>query len=188
MNDDTLTRAERTDLQKVARMRARVARGGLEAAKAARLAEFESELLAEYPPDHEAWAELTAEGNALVARLDAELAARCEALGIRPEFRPGLSLSWYRRGENAADDRRAELRRLAKLELEARGKAARQQIDAAELEAVTAIVAVGLGSQARELLESMPTADELVGNVDLGELESKARPSGELRAVGGGVA
>lgn len=186
MSDDTLTRAERTDLQRVARMRARVARDGIDAVKAQRLAEFERELQARYAVDDEAWAELTAEAEGTVSRIDAEIAARCEALGIRPEFRPRISASWYYAGENASKERQAELRKLAQLELDAMGKAAKQRINAAELETVTEIVAVGMGSQARELLESMPTVEELIPVLEVEAIEGKHAPRG-LRAVGGGL-
>lgn len=182
---DELTRTERADLQRVARMRAKVARGAIEVVKAQRLAEFERELQARYAVDDAAWSELTAAAKAQVQQTDEELARRCEELGIRPEFRPRLTLGWYSAGANGSRDRQAELRKLARLELEAAGKAARQRIDAGELEAVTAIVAVGLGAEARELLEAMPTPEQLMPALDLGELEGKAAGRG-LRAVGGG--
>lgn len=183
---DELTRAERADLQRVARMRAKVARGAIEAVKAQRLAESERVLLAHYAVDDAAWSELTATAEAQVRQTDDEIARRCEELGIRPEFRPRLTLGWRSAGENAVKSRREELRRLARYELEAAGKTARQRIDAGELEAVTAIVAVGMGARARELLEAMPTPEQLVPVLDLGELEGKATGRG-LRAVGGGL-
>jgi hypothetical protein len=186
MSDDKLTRTESTDLQKLARMRARVARDGIEAVKAQRLLEFERELQERYEVDDAAWAELTAEAEATVRRIDAEIAERCEALGIRPEFRPRIGASWYRAGENASKDRQAELRKLARLELDAMGKAAKQRINAAELETVTEIVAVGLGSQARELLAAMPTVEELIPVLEVAAIEGKSAPRG-LRAVGGGL-
>ncbi|MEZ5184773.1 MAG: hypothetical protein R2720_03425 [Candidatus Nanopelagicales bacterium] len=175
---DELTRTERADLQRVARMRAKVARGAIEAVKAKRLAEFERELLAHYAVDDSAWSELTATAEAQVQQTDDEIARRCEELGIRPEFRPRLTLGWRSAGENAVKSRREELRRLARYELEAAGKTARQRIDAGELEAVTAIVAVGMGAQARELLEAMPTPEQLVPVLDLGELEARRLAAG----------
>ncbi len=177
------------------RMRAKVARNGIDAAKAARLAEFNRELLARYGIDHVAWGELTDQVRADVARVDAEIAKRCEELGIRPEFRPKLYAGWAQAGENASKERRADLRRMAALELDAMGKAAKQGIDAAELETITAIVAVGMGSEARELLAAMPTVEELIPALDVQALEDKA-PATESRgyvylsasdAVGGGL-
>ena len=185
MNEDALTRAERTDLQRVARMRAKVARNGIDAAKAERLHVFERELQARYGADDAALADLTAQAEAQVRAVDEELAKRCEAMGIRPEFRPSLRVWWSSAGENSSKDRQAELRKLARLELDAMGKAAKQRIDAAELETVTAIVAVGLGSQARELLEAMPTVDELLPALEVEAIEDKTRKG--LRAVGGGL-
>lgn len=95
----------------------------------------------------------------------------------------------------ASKERRADLRRMAALELDAMGKAAKQGIDAAELETITAIVAVGMGSEARELLAAMPTVEELIPALDVQALEDKA-PATESRgyvylsasdAVGGGL-
>ena len=185
MSEESLTRTERTDLQRLARMRAKFARNGIEAAKAERLHVFERELQARYAVDDDAWAELTAQGKAQVQALDQELARRCEALGIRPEFRPSINIWWRDAGQNASKERQTELRRLARLELDSMGKAAKQRIDAAELETVTAIVAVGLGSQARELLEAMPSVDELLPALEVEAIESKTRKG--LRAVGGGL-
>jgi len=102
---------------------------------------------------------------------------------------------WAQAGENASKERRADLRRMAALELDAMGKAAKQGIDAAELETITAIVAVGMGSEARELLAAMPTVEELIPALDVQALEDKA-PATESRgyvylsasdAVGGGL-
>ena len=187
MSGDALTRAERTDLQRVARMRANVARGEIDAVKAQRLAEFERELQARYEVDHEAWAALTRDAEEYVRTADAEVAKRCEALGIRPEFRPSLNLHWYSAGENAVKARQAELRKLARLELDAMGKSAKQRINAAELETVTAIVAVGMGSEARALLDAMPEVTELIPALEVEAVESKRSEARGLRAVGGGL-
>lgn len=91
MSDESFTRAERTDLQRLARMTANVARGGIDAAKAQRLHEFERELQARYEVDNEAWAELAATAEAQVRTLDQELAKRCEDLGIGRSFGPLLT-------------------------------------------------------------------------------------------------
>ena len=128
MSDDKLTRAQSADLQKLTRMIARNARDGIEAFKAQRLLAFERELQERYEVDNAAWAELTAEAEATVGRIDAEIAERCKALGIRPEFRPRISASWYRAGENGSKERQAELRKLARLELDAMGKAAKDAL------------------------------------------------------------
>ncbi|MFN8129408.1 MAG: hypothetical protein U0R28_11460 [Candidatus Nanopelagicales bacterium] len=187
MSGGALTRGEQVDLQKLARMRAKVARNQIDAVKAERLAEFERELQARYAVDNEAWADLTRDADEHVRKADEELAKRCEALGIRPEFRPRMTATWYNRGENASKERQAELRRLARLELDAMGKTAKQRIDAAELDAVTAIVAVGMGSEARALLEAMPEVGDLIPALALETVESKSSEARGLRAVGGGL-
>lgn len=181
--DDRLTRAERSDLQKVARMRARVARNGIDALKAQRLMQFEQELAARYDFDDSAWSELTTEAERMVREADAEIARRCEQLGIPKDFRPGLSIGWYSAGKNADEKVRAELRRLAKVELDAAGKSAKQEIDRAELEVVTEIIAVDMRPAAAELLANMPSVEQLIPTLDLDALEAQKKPP-RLRALG----
>jgi hypothetical protein len=150
----------------------RVAKAGIEGRQAELLADLEDQLAAEYRWDDEAWAEVTAEAKRAVAEADEAIAKRCADLGIRPEFRPGLQVSWYGRGENASKNRRAELRKVAQTRLAALAKMAKVAIDKDALERETTLVAGALSSaEAKDFLEAMPTLEALMPRIALAELE-----------------
>jgi hypothetical protein len=167
-----MTRKEREDLAKVVRMRAKVAREAAAQRESELLAVVEEQLSARYKADHKLWADIAEAAKAFVEEADAKIAALCREHGIPENFRPGLNLSWYSRGENASAERRAELRRLAESRIEASKKAARTAITAREAELLTRVIAGGLASdEARTFLESLPMADELMPPIVLHELE-----------------
>jgi hypothetical protein len=170
-----LTRAERADLLRVARMRAKVSRSSIDARKGELLVEFERQVSAIYDPADEAWADLVAKSRAATAACDAELAERCRALGIDERFRPKIAAEFFGRRQNASAERRAELRGLAIVEVDAGAKRAKHAIDAAEADVCGHILADGLGSiAASEYLAAIPTPDALMPPLDLTVIEAKA--------------
>jgi hypothetical protein len=95
---------------------------------------------------------------------------------VPESFRPGLYLQWYDRGENAAAERRAELRKLAQRKVAAAASAAVTAIEARGAEVLTALIAGGLQSaEARAFLATIPTAAQLMPPLALGELEETAK-------------
>src|SRR5688572_19090800 len=105
-NETTMmTASERKQLADVVRLRARVTKAGLETLAADRRAEVEAQLSAIHKADAEQWRDITAETDRLVKEANAQIAGICDLRGIRKEFRPGLHLSWYGRGENAIAER-----------------------------------------------------------------------------------
>jgi len=168
-----MTQGERTELSKLVRIRARVAKADVDALAARHLADVEAELAARYSANHQAWAEITTEAKAAIAAADAEIAERCRALGIRDEFRPQLFVSWSGRGENGDKTRRAELRKVAETELACRAKAAKVEIQRYEATQLTHLAAGALASdEARAFLEAMPTPAQLMPPVALLALEA----------------
>lgn len=96
---------------------------------------------------------------------DLQIAERCRKLGISERFRPRLEVHWYRRGENALKDRRAELCKVAQ----------------------TRLVEEGLGTDAaRQLLEELPAAEASMPPLEVTELEQHlgGRRGRHLRGVG----
>lgn len=167
-----LSRAEQQDLLRIVRQRAKLSCSQLEAHGARLLADFEAEVAAQYSVSSEAWADLTAAAKAACQAADAELARRCQELGVRPEFRPSISMSWYARGANADKERRTELRRVAQSRVAAGIKAAKVAISAAELEASERIIVTSLRGAAQEVLESIPTPADLLAPLDLDAIET----------------
>lgn len=167
-----ITRAERDQLSRLVRQRARVAKAGIEQRQAELLADVEEQLAAAYASDHEAWAEITAEAKEAIRRADAAVAEKCRELGIREEFRPSIRMDWWSRGENGSRERRQELRKVAQTRIAALAKAAKVQIDRDALERETELVAGALTSaEAKAFLESMPTVEALMPPLALAELE-----------------
>lgn len=185
MSDSTpMTKGERNELAKVARLRARVAGANVAQRQAELLAEIEEQLSAEYRFDDAAWADVTTEANRAIAEADAAVSQRCRDLGIPDRFRPSLTIGWYSRGENAAAARRTELRALAKARVEADAKAAKLVIANREADVLTEIIAGGLETDAaRRFLDSIPTAHELMPAFTLAELQPVA-PANRSR-IGG---
>jgi hypothetical protein len=180
-----MTRADRTELARVVRMRSKVARNGIEARQAELLVEFETQLAADYEFDDARWAAVTAAAKRAVAEADAEVAAACEELAIPSDFRPRLGLEWYGRGKNASARRRAELRKVALTRLDAAAKVARAAIDQSELDACTDLAAGALQSEeARAWLGRLPTVEQLMVPLHLADVEAaRSLGQGQLTAT-----
>lgn len=171
---DVMTKGEALELTKVVRAQARVGARLLDEVKAERLAQLEAELSAEFSLSDERWRHVTEEAERLIAALDGEIAAIYQEQGLRPEFRPGLSLVWYGRGQNGDDKRRAELRKAGQARIEADTRRARTQLEAWSADAQTKLVARNLTSDdARSFLSSMPTPAELVPVPTVAALEAE---------------
>jgi hypothetical protein len=179
-----MTRRDREDLAKVVRRREKLTKGDADRLAAERLAGFESQLAAIYKPgDDPVWQELYAAAATAVAEVKAKLAERCRELGIPEDWAPDLQLRWYGRGENAAAERRAELRRVAKTRIDADAKAAKVEIEKRSVAVQEQLIARGLDSEdAKVFLESMPTAEQLMPSVSVAEIEAAATAEGR-RAV-----
>jgi hypothetical protein len=162
-NLSRMTAAERLELGKLVRLNAKVAKDDAAARGQWLLADAETKLAARYKADEEAWADITAAAEKAVEEADAAIAALCRARGIPEDFRPGLHLSWYGRGENASRERRAELRKVAQAQVAALVKEAQVEIDRVAAQQLTQITQAGLTSEeARAFISGMPKPEELL--------------------------
>lgn len=171
-----MTKAERDDLAKLVRRREKIAKADADRLAAEMLAEFELQVATDYRiNDDDVWAQAHAAAEEAIAAADAAVAARCQELGIPQRFRPSIDVYWYSRGEHAAKDRVAELRRVAKSRLDANAKAAKVEIERHSVDIQTQLVARGLESaEAREFLASMPSAEQLMPALTVLEIETAA--------------
>lgn len=165
---ETMTRRERDDLAKLVRQRARVEKEMAEQRKAELLAEFEMQVATYYPFDNdETWAEVKSIVEVEIATANARVRERNRELGIPDEFAPSIEIGWRPGGQQLCVERVRELRRLAKVRLEAMEKAARTQIELRSVEVQTRLVAAGLSSTAaQEFLAALPSARDLMPSVD----------------------
>ncbi len=167
-----MSRADRANLERLARKRAKLATAQLGERVKTLKAEVEDQLSAIYEFSDSLWADVTAAAQAAVTQADAQVAEACRRAGIPDAFRPRLDLAWYGRGQTAAAARRAELRKLAYARIDEGAETAKVTIASSLLEVETELISGGLESgEAAAFIRAMPTADELLAPVDVGELE-----------------
>ena len=166
-----MSSAERAELRTLVRLRGRVAKTDIEARQAALIADAEAQLTVIYDARDEAWADIATRAQRLIGEADTELAGRCAELGIPEQFRPRLSAGWY--GRSTDKERRTELRRLARVRLEASAKAAKVEIDRSTASLLTTLAAGALtSSEAQTFLDSMPSITELMPRLDVPQLDA----------------
>lgn len=113
---EPMTKSEHEDLGKLIRNREAVMKAGAAQRSAELLGEFERQLASIYTYDQDL---IWKEAVEAVDETEAQIAARCEELGIPARFALSISLSWRGRGESAVAARRSELRNVAKSRIEA---------------------------------------------------------------------
>ena len=169
-----MTRAERTDLGALIRRREKLLKTAAKQRAVELMADFERQISTIFSYDDDGtWETAFASAERAVEDAEAVIAEQCRKLGIPPEFAPSLSLGWYGRGENAVSHRRTELRRVAKTEIDAMEARAKTEIERVSVEQQTALISDGLTSAAaQEFLEQMPTAENLMPVLDMGQIKA----------------
>jgi len=172
---NAMTKSEREDLIRLIKQREKVAKTAAEQRSAAMLAEFEAQVSAVHAFDtNEVWRAAVEAAQTAAKEAMTKVAQEADKLGIPKEFQPALGFSWARRGENEYQARRAELRRVAKAEIDALEKVARVQIEQASVQAQTEVIAHGLSSAAAiEFLRNMPAIDTMMPALDVGAIHAK---------------
>lgn len=171
---ETMTKAERDALLMLIKKREKVMKAAVAQQSSENLAEFERQIATIYEcDDDEVWREAATEADEAVQAAQEKIAARCDQLGIPKDCRPMLSLSWHGRGRTVLEERRNELRRVAKARIEANAKAASTKVEEFSLDAQAKILAHGLTSDAaKAFLEQMPSAKDLMPLPDPLELKA----------------
>lgn len=171
-----MTKGERDDLLRLVRQRERVLKSAAEKRSADMLADFEKKCTEKYPfANDETWTKAAKMADEAIAEADRMIAERAAELGIPDEFRPCIRHAYFERGEGAWKGRQAELRRLAKAQIEALEKAARVEIERLSVTAQTEIIANGLTSDAaKAFLAQMPAVDSLMPTLDLAQIETES--------------
>jgi hypothetical protein len=182
---DRMTKAERDDLVRLIKQRERVAKTAAEQRSAAMLAEFELQVSAIHKFDtNEVWAAAAQAAADAAKEANAKIEAEAARLGIPQEFRPRLTYSWMRRGENEYQARRGELRKLAKAEIDAIETTARVQIEAQSVAAQTEVIANGLTSEAAiAFLNTLPAIESMMPPLDVTAIQAKLAEQARARGV-----
>jgi hypothetical protein len=169
-----MTKGERADLARLVRQRERAAKHQAEHRSAELLAEFERQISREYRFDQRpVWKAAHDAAAQAVQAARSQIAAECRRLGIPPEFAPDLSLSWWRRGENAFAERRAELRRVAQARIKEREQMAKAEIERVSLDVQAQLVSDGLTSDAaKAFLARLPEVAALMPPLDVKDVHA----------------
>jgi vacuolar-type H+-ATPase subunit H len=188
-----LSRNETHDLSMIIKERTKVLRAHAEEQAAKCLADFEGKVSKIYSyDDDEVWKRATEEAMEVVKKAQEKIEDQCRKLGIPKDLSPQLALGWEGRGQMKAASRRAELRRVAKAEIDAMMKAAIVKIEKQSLDLRTQVVAMGLlTSEATLFLESLAPVEEAMHAIDFGAietkmLEDKRKNSATIRRLGYG--
>jgi hypothetical protein len=174
-----MTKGERDDLRRLIVRREKALKSAAKQRSAELLADFDSQLAAEYRFDDDAvWEAATKLAEAEVAKAQERVAARCAELGIPRKFAPSLKLFWSGRGyDNSVKQRREELRRVAYSRIEAIERAAVVQIDLLSVTAETEIAKAGLNSEAAlAFIGTMPSVESLMPALSYSEIAGEADP------------
>jgi hypothetical protein len=173
----TMTRGERTELAKLVRQRAKVAKDQAAQRAAELRADFEQQLAEIYKPEQDPiWKELHSRALDVVVEGKKQLAERCRELGIPESFATHQKLLWSGRGENASVQRRTELRAVATSRIDALLKTAKAEIERVSVEVQTRLVADGLTTAAaQQFLAEMPTVEVLMPRLDVSEIRGLLR-------------
>jgi hypothetical protein len=168
-----MTKADRENLLRVARMRERVTKSGLQEVGAQLLVDLDKQLESSYSFDQDKiWRESIEMARQAAQEAQAKVKERCRELGIPDRFAPSIYRpGWISTGEQASKERRTELRQLARTQVDAMIKAGKRKVEEASFDVQTRIIASGLTEQAKEFLEAMPTPEQLMPRLNLGEIE-----------------
>jgi hypothetical protein len=165
---------ERGDLDRLLRDRERFAAEQARARTAQLMADVEQQIAAIYKPDADAWRDVVQQAKAVVAAANEHIVEQCRDRGIPESLAPSLSLGWAGRGESAINERRGELRRVARTRLKAVEKAAVVEIQRQCLSARTAVRATGFASdEAKALLAALPDPESLMPPLDVASLQDQ---------------
>ena len=175
MTQNQMTKGERDDLIRLIKQRERVCKTAADQRSTAMLAEFEQKISAVHDfATNEVWKAASDAAIAAAKKANEEVEAEADKLGIPKEFQPKINFSWARRGENEYRQRREELRRVAKAEIDTLEKVARVQIETESVRAQTEVIAHGLNSAAAiEFLNSLPAIESMMPMLDVTEIQLK---------------
>jgi hypothetical protein len=174
-----MAKGEREDLQRLIRQREKVLKSAAKQRSSELIADFENQMGQQYRFDQdEVWAQATNAAEREVQKAQAQVAARCRELGIPDQFAPSLELNWCHRGyDNELDKRRAELRRMAKTQIEAIEHKAITEIEMSCLKAQEQIAIAGLSSNAaKAFIENLPSVERLMPALTFTEIAGEAKP------------
>jgi hypothetical protein len=167
-----MTERERSNICVIVRRREKLQKTAAATRAAELRADAERQLAAQFSfDDDKVWKDAHAVAEAVVRDAQRAVAERCKELGIPKQFAPGLSLEWWKRGENGCKERRAELRQLAQARIDAMHRDAILQIETRSIELQEQVMRGGFTTEAaHQFLDALPAPDSLMPPVDVRQL------------------
>lgn len=175
MADGGMTRKARDQLVQVAKMRARVAKASIDQRELALKGQIEDELQALFETESEMAARAMQRAHAAVRTAQADLDKWLDEHDVPSRMRPRVGVADPSRGygDETISSRRVALRSLATARVRALGAQAKVELDRSCADTVTALIAGGLDSdEARQMLDQLPTIDQLMVAPSVAELEA----------------
>ena len=179
MREQSMTRNEREDLQRLVRQREKLQKSAAKLRSAKLLADFENQMGAIYQPeDDPVWQEAERIAQEASDKANSAIAKRCAELGIVKQFAPSLTCDWHHRGDWSANSkRRTELRKMATTRIAAIEQKALVTIEASSVEAQTQLCIAGLTSEAaRAFVAALPTVESLMPALSFEAIAGPAEP------------
>ena len=183
---ERMNRADREQLAKLARQRARLAKSEAVEREKILHSEVHDLMSAEFAAQDKLWAAAVAIAKEAADKANDLIRAQCLDLGIAAKYAPELTIGWQSRSGSFIDSaRRGELRQLAESRLAALTQAAKTAIDRECLRTETELVRDGLESaEAVVFLDRMPTAEQLMPALSLDDLGVKRwQPAADAASV-----
>jgi Winged helix-turn-helix DNA-binding len=167
-----MTKADRDALIRVAKNRAKQAEREAETREKILIAEIQEELTAEFDAEDQLWAEAVRVAEQQIAKANAQIEAACLDMGVPSNHAPRIQAHWMSRSPEYSDrTRRAQLKELATKRVAALTKLAKTAIQDTVLRIEEQLLLGGLSTdEARSVYEAMPTAEQLMPNLDLADL------------------
>lgn len=167
----SMTKSERTELQRLVRQRFKLLREEVRGRQAEMTSEIDQAVVVKHQDRDEARAEVQRQVNRIVEKANADID---EAIASAGYHRTGSGRGWIMVPTLSwGDDGRREQRRALVSDLEAKVKQAHLRLDREEVELLQALAIGALESdEAREFLGRIPTVAELVPASRMEELEA----------------
>jgi hypothetical protein len=167
----TMTAAERNALLKMIARNARVAAADVDSLAAERYADFERQATKIWEAQDLGIKQLIDDANAQIAPVIAQIRQlitdRCDEMGVLAELRPCVGDVRFHQPW-VLKDRKAELRRTTKADIDAARKRAKVEIERSRSQIEARVLTSAITSdEGRAILEQLPSADALLPPVDV---------------------
>jgi hypothetical protein len=166
-----MTAGDRNKLIQIAKGRAKLAKANLVEREKILLNETEEQLSAEFHLRDEVEAEVLAMAQEEVAKVNEHILNQARLLGYDGRNVPRVQLPYYTAYDQRTDKEKAAARKRAAAKLAAMRAAGNKAIDEAALNVEESLIVGGLESdEARDLVGTLPTAEQLIPPLSLSDL------------------